>query len=71
MCLVKGLEITHSMLLRLRGKLLIEISNIDKFLLRVAYVPACLLDCREMGGALSEFYSHIKPKMNDFDVNVR
>jgi tRNA (guanine6-N2)-methyltransferase len=24
-----------------------------------------------MGGALSEYYSNVKPKMNDFDINVR
>ncbi|KAL7538428.1 hypothetical protein ACHAXR_012771 [Thalassiosira sp. AJA248-18] len=26
---------------------------------------------REIGGAMSEYYTHIKPKMNDFDVQVR
>jgi hypothetical protein len=26
---------------------------------------------REMGGALSEYYTNVKPKMNDFDINVR
>eukprot|EP00578_Thalassiosira_sp_NH16_P018309 CAMPEP_0181094364 /NCGR_PEP_ID=MMETSP1071-20121207/9954_1 /TAXON_ID=35127 /ORGANISM="Thalassiosira sp., Strain NH16" /LENGTH=780 /DNA_ID=CAMNT_0023176689 /DNA_START=50 /DNA_END=2392 /DNA_ORIENTATION=- len=26
---------------------------------------------REIGGAMSEYYAHIKPKMNDFDVQVR
>ena len=26
---------------------------------------------REIGGALSEFYAHVQPKMNDFDINIR
>lgn len=26
---------------------------------------------REIGGALSEYYDHIRPKMNDFDINIR
>eukprot|EP00956_Cyclotella_meneghiniana_P001281 scaffold1386_cov77-Cyclotella_meneghiniana.AAC.5 len=26
---------------------------------------------REMGGALSEFYTNVKPKMNDFDILAR
>lgn len=26
---------------------------------------------REIGGAMSEYYTHIKPKMNDFDIQVR
>mmetsp|Transcript_14357 Transcript_14357/g.31114 ORF Transcript_14357/g.31114 Transcript_14357/m.31114 type:complete len:749 (+) Transcript_14357:148-2394(+) len=26
---------------------------------------------REIGGAMSEYYTHIKPKMLDFDINVR
>jgi len=26
---------------------------------------------REIGGAMSEYYPHIKPKMNDFDIHIR
>jgi len=26
---------------------------------------------REIGGAMSEYYSNVKPKMNDFDIQIR
>ena len=29
------------------------------------------LDHREIGGAMSEYYTQVKPKMNDMDIQIR
>ena len=29
------------------------------------------LDYREIGGAMSEYYTQVKPKMNDMDIQIR
>ena len=35
------------------------------------YFVLFLFPRREVGGAMSEYYAHVRPKMSDFDVQVR
>ena len=40
-------------------------------ILVVVFLCSLILPCSEVGGALAEFYDHCRPKLQDYDVNVR